>query len=127
MVGRTFSGSVVARMNFTCDGGSSSVFSSALNALLESMWTSSMMYTLNRDLAGRYWAFSMIPRTLSTPVFEAASISITSMSSPREIAWQESHLRHGLVVGPSLLPQFSALANMRAMEVFPTPLVPLNR
>ena len=38
-----FSGSVVARMNFTCDGGSSSVFKSALNECLDSMWTSSMM------------------------------------------------------------------------------------
>ena len=34
--------SVVAKMNFTCSGGSSRVFSSALNALVESMWTSSM-------------------------------------------------------------------------------------
>ena len=32
MVGRTFSGSVVANMNFTWAGGSSSVLSSALNA-----------------------------------------------------------------------------------------------
>ena len=30
-------GSVVAKMNFTCAGGSSSVFNSALNALVESM------------------------------------------------------------------------------------------
>ena len=32
IVGRTFCGSVVAKMNFTCGGGSSSVLSSALNA-----------------------------------------------------------------------------------------------
>ena len=37
MVGRTLWGSVVQRMNFTCDGGSSMVLSSALNAALESM------------------------------------------------------------------------------------------
>jgi hypothetical protein len=36
-------GSVVARMNLTCCGGSSSVFSMALKALRESMCTSSMM------------------------------------------------------------------------------------
>ena len=36
-------GSVVARMNFTCSGGSSSVFSIELNACRESMCTSSMM------------------------------------------------------------------------------------
>ena len=38
--------SVVAKMNFTCRGGSSSVLRSALNAPLESMCTSSMRYTL---------------------------------------------------------------------------------
>ena len=43
MVSGTFCGSVVARMNTTWLGGSSSVFSSALNAATESMWTSSMM------------------------------------------------------------------------------------
>ena len=35
--------SVVANRNFTCGGGSSSVLSKALNALSDSMWTSSMM------------------------------------------------------------------------------------
>ncbi|EXI77136.1 MAG: hypothetical protein AW12_03141 [Candidatus Accumulibacter sp. BA-94] len=37
-----FCGSVVARMNLTCSGGSSSVFNMALNAEVESMCTSSM-------------------------------------------------------------------------------------
>ena len=35
--------SVVARMKTTCGGGSSSVFSRALNASAVNMWTSSMM------------------------------------------------------------------------------------
>jgi len=35
--------SVVAKMNFTCFGGSSSVFRSALKAEVDSMCTSSMM------------------------------------------------------------------------------------
>ena len=39
----TLSTSVVANRNFTCSGGSSRVFSNALNACFESMWTSSMM------------------------------------------------------------------------------------
>ncbi|OQB97331.1 MAG: hypothetical protein BWX86_00387 [Verrucomicrobia bacterium ADurb.Bin122] len=43
IVGSTFCGSVVAKTNFTCSGGSSSVLSSALNAAAESMCTSSMM------------------------------------------------------------------------------------
>ncbi|MNW08831.1 hypothetical protein D3C71_2056890 [compost metagenome] len=38
----SFCGSVVASRNFTCSGGSSSVFSSALNAALDSMCTSSI-------------------------------------------------------------------------------------
>jgi len=42
IVGSTFCGSVVAKMNFTCAGGSSSVLSSALNACVVSMSTSSM-------------------------------------------------------------------------------------
>ena len=42
IVGRTFCGSVVAKMNFTCSGGSSSVFKSALKAAADSMWTSSI-------------------------------------------------------------------------------------
>ena len=43
MVIGIFSTSVVAKMNLTCGGGSSSVLSRALKAALDSMWTSSMM------------------------------------------------------------------------------------
>ena len=43
VVAGIFCGSVVARMNLTCSGGSSSVFSIELNACRESMCTSSMM------------------------------------------------------------------------------------
>jgi hypothetical protein len=46
MVGSTFCGSVVANTKMTCDGGSSSVFNNAFDAAVESMWTSSRMYTL---------------------------------------------------------------------------------
>ena len=46
MVAGTFWISVVAKMKITWAGGSSSVFSSALNAAVESMCTSSMIYTL---------------------------------------------------------------------------------
>ena len=42
----TFFGSVVASRNFTCGGGSSSVFNRALKLEVESMCTSSMRYTL---------------------------------------------------------------------------------
>ena len=39
----TFCGSVVANINLTCSGGSSNVLSIALNALFESMCTSSII------------------------------------------------------------------------------------
>ena len=42
----TFCGSVVASTKMTWGGGSSSVFSMALKAWVESMWTSSMTKTL---------------------------------------------------------------------------------
>ena len=45
IVAGSFWSSVVARMNTTCAGGSSSVLSNALNAEIDSMCTSSTMYT----------------------------------------------------------------------------------
>ncbi|OPZ67264.1 MAG: hypothetical protein BWY81_01394 [Firmicutes bacterium ADurb.Bin467] len=52
IVAGNFCGSVVARMNTAWRGGSSSVLSSALNAPVESMCTSSMMYTRYFATAG---------------------------------------------------------------------------
>ena len=46
MVIGTLCGSVVAKMNYTWEGGSSSVFKSALKALVVSICTSSMMNIL---------------------------------------------------------------------------------
>ncbi len=51
-VGSIFSGSVVASTNFRYSGGSSSVFSSALNDSLVSWCASSIMKTLKRPIAG---------------------------------------------------------------------------
>ena len=48
----TFCGSVVASTNFKYSGGSSSVFNIALNAVLVSMCTSSIMKTLKRPCTG---------------------------------------------------------------------------
>ncbi len=39
----TFSGSVVAKMNLRCSGGSSTTFSRALKPAGVTMWASSMM------------------------------------------------------------------------------------
>ena len=77
MIG-TLLASVVARIKITCLGGSSRVFKSALAADLLSIWTSSIMYTLYLPYTGAMIAFSRSSRMLSTPVFEAASISIMS-------------------------------------------------
>ena len=72
------------KMNTTCAGGSSSVFSSALNALVESICTSSTIYTLNLPTAGMYFTFSIISRTRSTLLLLAASISMMSIfASPK--------------------------------------------
>ena len=53
MVTGTLCTSVVAKMNFTCGGGSSSVFRNAFHAAFESMCTSSTMKILKRSRAGR--------------------------------------------------------------------------
>src|SRR3989304_544740 len=69
-------------------------------------------------------------RMLSTPVFEAPSISCTSRLRLSAISQQlgqaEARLssvrvEHGCAVGPSAFEQLSALARMRAVVVLPTP------
>src|SRR5690625_1736280 len=75
-------GSVVARINTTCAGGSSNVFNRALNALTEIICTSSIIYTLYGTVVGAYFTLSRISRISSTLVFDAASISITSEMEP---------------------------------------------
>ncbi len=64
---------------------------------------------------------------LSTPVLEAASISITSRDVPKEIVLQVSQLPHGVVVGCWLDRQFKERARILALEVLPVPLGPLNK
>ncbi|OQC28024.1 MAG: hypothetical protein BWX70_02002 [Verrucomicrobia bacterium ADurb.Bin070] len=125
MVGRTLSPSVVAKMNFTCGGGSSSVLSSALKAAVESMWTSSMMMILKVPCVGANWTWSRRSRTWSTPLFEAPSISSTSSALPAAISRHMLQALHGAVVGP--FSQSSALAKIRASEVLPMPRGPTNR
>ena len=121
--------SVVAKMKVTSGGGSSSVFSSALKALRESMCTSSTMNTFIRACIGRNRVASMISRTSSMPVRDAASISSTSGWRSARIAVQFGHTPHGSGVGPpapSGPMQFSARAMMRAVVVLPTPRTPVS-
>ena len=61
----------------------------------------------------------------STELFDAASISITSSEVALAIEKHESHVPHGVVVGP--LTQFRQAARILAMPVLPVPLEPTNR
>ncbi len=74
----TLSGSVVAKTNFTCAGGSSTSLSRALKPCVVTMCASSMMKTLYRSRAGAKTARSRRSRASSTPPWLAASISTTS-------------------------------------------------
>ena len=71
--------SVVANTNFKYSGGSSRVFSNALNACLLNMCTSSIINILYFAEVGPYLENSIKSLTSSTPVLLAASISRTSI------------------------------------------------
>jgi len=126
-VGRTFSGLVVASTNTTWSGGSSSVFSSAFDAAALSMCTSSTRYTLRRAVGPiPRCTLSVRSRMLSTLLFDAASSSKRSRKRPPRMARQFSHPSQGSPSSPSAR-QFSALARMRAVVVFPVPRGPEKR
>ena len=118
-------GSVVARRNLTCGGGSSRVFRSALKLWRENMCTSSMRYTLERARIGAYCTLSRRSRVSSTRAREAASTSMRSAWRPSSISRHAAHAPQGRAAGPRS--QFRHLANMRAMVVLPTPRVPEKR
>ena len=125
IVAGNFWGSVVANINLTCAGGSSNVFKSALKAPVESMWTSSIIYTLYFASVGKKLTSSRIALMSSTLLFEAASISTISVKEPDNAALQISHSLHG---SPSWgFKQFTALAKILAVVVLPVPLVPFNK
>ena len=117
--------SVVASIKMTYSGGSSSVLRSALNAPVESICTSSIIYTLYFPSVGGYATSSLSSLILSTPLLDAASISITFIDEPLAIARHTLHSPQGL---PSTgVSQLTALATILATDVFPVPLVPQNR
>ena len=63
--------------------------------------------------------FSIISLMSFTPVWDAASISMTSSDLPSAISTQNEHSEQGLGVGPSL--QLRAFARILALDVLPTP------
>ncbi len=111
---------VVASMNIACDGGSSSIFSSPLNALTDSMCTSSMMYILYFAIIGANDMFSISFLTSSMPVLSAPFISCTSGEVPFSIS---ASMISSFLLSPVLQ---SSLASMRAIDVLPIPLCPTN-
>ena len=82
------------------------------------------MYTFQRPGVPRE-AWLTRSRIASTPLFDAASTSVTSRDVPRVISVQLVHVPHGSP--PSGRSQFRAFARMRADEVFPQPRGPENR
>ena len=116
--------SVVASINITFSGGSSNVLSKALNALVVSICASSIIYTLYLTSTVAYITSCLICLIFSTLLFEAASISTTSVVLPSIIFLHTSHSLQG---SPSFgFKQFIALAKILAADVFPVPLVPLK-
>src|SRR3954454_3362449 len=61
----------------------------------------------------------------STELFDAASISMTSIELALAIATQDSHVPHGVVVGPCS--QFRQAARIFAIDVLPVPREPTKR
>ena len=118
-------GSVVASINIICSGGSSNVFNNALNAPVVNIWTSSIIYILYFDTVGSNVIWFLISRISSTPLFDAASISIISTFSFELLLIHISHFSHDKP--SSGCKQFIVLANIFAILVLPVPRGPTNR
>ena len=89
------------------------------------MCTSSIIYTLYLALEGRNMTSSQTRRILSTLLFEAASISITSISVLSRIPRQISQVLQGFPLTGDK--QLIALEKILAMDVLPVPRVPQKR
>ena len=126
MVGSIFCFSVVAKMKMAYDGGSSNVFKKALKAAVDSMCTSSMIYTQYLPIWGGMRTCSIRLRMSSTLLFEAASNSWMLNERPSSNARHDSQWPHASPSAPGFW-QFMVLANIRAVVVFPTPREPQNK
>ena len=101
--------------------------SSAFDAALLSMCTSSIRYTLTFEVAPMpRLTRSTRSRIVSTPLFDAASISTRSLKVPAAMATQFSQVPSGSPSAPRSR-QLSALARMRAVVVLPVPRGPEKR
>ena len=84
-----------------------------------------MIYTLYFPLLGAKFALFFISRISSTPLLEAASISIISRKFLLSICLQLLHSLHGST--PFNFSQLTILANILAILVLPVPLGPQNK
>ena len=103
------------------------VFNNAFEAAVDNIWHSSITYTFHLAWAGANLAFSIISLIFSTPVLDAASISIMSKAIPSDMLLQSSHESHGSGFGSLYFWQFNDLANILALDVFPVPRGPQNK
>jgi hypothetical protein len=121
----SFCGSVVASRNLTCSGGSSSVFSSALNAAS----TACALRRSGRPCTCRATACTARSRSARARrprrCWRRRRSPAGRCSGRRRCRRQVAHSPHGSALVPCS--QFSDLAKMRAMVVLPTPRVPVNR
>ena len=126
MVGNTLCFSVVAKIKIAYEGGSSNVFSSALNAPCDSMCTSSMIYTLYLPICGGIRTWSINERISSTELFDAASNSWILNERCSLNATHDSHALHASFSAVGVK-QLMVFAKIRAHVVLPTPRGPQNR
>ena len=80
---------------------------------------------MRRPLTGANATLSRSSRMSSTELFDAASISITSIDVAAAIEMHDSHCPHGSIVGPRS--QFRQAARIFAIDVLPVPREPTNR
>src|SRR6185312_479958 len=113
-------------MKMAWGGGSSKVLRNALKALVESMCTSSMIYTLYFPACGAKRTCSMSTRISSTELLDAASSSWILKERPSLKLLHESHSLHASISAVRFW-QLMVLAKMRAQVVLPTPLCPQNK
>ncbi len=78
-----------------------------------------------RPETGAKATLSRRSRMSSTELFDAASISMTSIDVALAIATHDSHTPHGVTVGPCS--QFRQAARILAIDVLPVPREPTNR
>ena len=126
MVTGIFWTSVVAKMNLTCGGGSSSVLSRALNAAVREH----VDFVDDVDLVARAAGAVLdvaaeLADLVDAAVAGAVDLEHVDVVAGGDAAGRCRRRRRASGVGP--FSQLSALARMRAVEVLPTPRAPVNR